>query len=239
MSRSKFPNQIDSFQELFDLPYNKLQDAQRLTELKMKDKLSNAEQNELMTLTSSLQEYIMTPETWNTFADAIVALETFFSNNVKGYITNQQQVWDSYIKQFKVVGKWAVGVNYKFQNIVTDANGDMQICMKDHTSTAATDPLTNQTLWFHSSFKGDKGDIGLNVAYKGEWDDTKAYAMADAVSFGKTGSNAGLVYFAKRANTNKPPSANGDDWQLYAQLYVGTSEHPGQAPGLHFIEVTG
>ena len=238
MSRSSFPDGIDTFTELFDLPFDKVMSAQRLTELKMKASLTNDEQNELLDLTSSLQEYMITPETMNKFTDALSAVETFFVNNVQGFIENKQVIWDSYIKQFKFVGKWTTGKAYKFQNMVTDNNGDLQICQKDHTSTSANDPIKNQTLWIKSSSKGDTGDTGLNATFKGDWVSTASYVLGDAVFFGREGSNHPLTFIAMKSNSNKSPASNPDTWELYNQLYVGTTEHPGASVGLHYIEVT-
>lgn len=237
MSRSVFPEGVDSFQELFDLPYNKIEEANRLTALKMKSSLTNDEQNEVLILTASLQPYLITPETWNKFADTLVAVEQFFNQNVQGFIENKQVIWDSYIKQFKLVGKWVVGRAYKFQNLVSDENGDLHICTTDHVSTASNSPLLDQTLWAKLSAKGDKGDIGLNAFYKGDWNVSSDYAMGDAVCFGRDGYKPGVTYIALRANTGKSPSNSPDDWQIYSQLYVGTEEPLGSGVGLHFIKV--
>ena len=237
MTRSVFPEEVDSFQELFDLPYNKYQEATRLTELKMKASLTNDEQNEVLNLTSSLQAYMITPETWNKFADTLVAVEQFFNENVQGFIEDKQVLWDSYIRQFKLVGKWVSGKAYKFQNLVSDANGDLHICKSDHTSTLSNDPILNQNLWSKLSSKGDKGDIGLNAIYKGDWSESTTYALGDAVCFGRDGSKAGVTYIALKSNVGKSPSSSPDDWQVYTQLYVGVSAPLGAGVGLHFIKV--
>lgn len=239
MSRSSFPESIDTFIELFDLPFDKVSQAERLTELKMKASLTNDEQNELLNLTSVLQEYMITPETMNKFTDAVTAVETFFVNNVQGFIENKQTIWNAYIKQFKYVGKWVTGKAYKFQNMVTDSNGDLHICQQDHTSSSGNDPLKNQTIWAKASSKGDTGDIGLNATFKGDWKTDTSYVLGDAVFFGREGSNHPLTFVAMKANTGKSPATNSDTWQLYNQLYVGTSEHPGASVGLHYIEVVG
>ena len=60
-NRSKFPNGVDDFVELFDLPYDKMQMATRLTELKMKQSLDTDEQAEMSILTRNLENYIITP----------------------------------------------------------------------------------------------------------------------------------------------------------------------------------
>lgn len=238
MSRSVFPENVDQFEELFDLPYDKYQAANRMAELKMKSSLTNDEQNELLNIIATLKAYMITPETWNKFADTLVAIETFFNANVKGYLTDKQKVWDSYIKQFKFVGKWVSGKSFKFQNMVSDVNGDLHICTADHTSTVSNNPLLNQVLWQKLSEKGDKGDTGLNATYKGDWNNTKSYVLGDAVCFGRDGIKGGITYISLTSNVGKSPATSPTDWQIYTQLYVGTDEPPlGAGIGMHFIKV--
>ena len=236
MSRSNFPEKVDEFRELFDLPYEKIRDANRLTELKGKVSLTNDEQIEVKNLVNNLKEYMITPETFNKFQDALQAVQQFFYDNVQGFIEERQLIWDSYIKDFKFVGKWKTGTTYKFQNMVTDSKGNLYICKETHVSNGANEPTLSVAFWQQASSKGDKGDIGLNAIYKGDWKTTTAYAIGDAVCFGRVGHLAGLTYIALRANTGKSPDVSPDDWTLYQQLYVGTTRPTGAAQGLHFIK---
>lgn len=238
MSRSKFPDGVDEFIELYDLSYDKMKSAQRLTVLKMQAKLTNDEQNELATLTAELEEYMITPETFNKFQDALVAVEQFFYSNVQGFIEDKQKIWDSYIKQFVFVGNWAVGKSYKFQNMVIGKNGDLYLCSKDHVSNAANEPSLSTTLWTKVSSKGDTGAIGLNAFYKGDWKVGTTYKQGDAVSHGREGWMKPLVYISKTdGNVGKEPETNGTDWMLYSELYVGKTLPKGAGAGLHFIKL--
>lgn len=236
MSRSKFPEGVDSFVELFDLPYDKMKSAERLTLLKMQASLSNDEQNELSALTSELEDYIITPEHWNKFGDSLVAVQTFFNDNVKGFIENKQKLWDTYIKNFKYIGKWTGSKQYKFQNMVIGEDGDLFLCKKDHTSNSGNG-VTNSEFWQRVSSKGDKGDIGLNASYKGDWSDVKEYDIGDAVSYKREGWKTPLVYISNMKSNigNKPELGKG--WFLYSQLYVGNTVPAGASAGLHFIKV--
>lgn len=234
-SRSSFPDEVDVFLELFDLPQNKLADAQRLTKLKSQAVLNNDEQNELAGLTAGLKEFMITPETWNKFQDALVAVQEFFYENVQGFIEDKQVIWDSYIRQFHYVGTWNANTDYRFQNMVTDSKGDLFICKRDHRSNTTNSP-TNSTNWQRASAKGDTGAIGLNAFYKGDWKNTTAYAQGDAVAFGRIDWHSPITYIAKRANTGKSPDVSPDDWFVYQQLYVGKSLPSGAGVGIHFIQ---
>ena len=95
MSRSTFPQKIDSFTELFDLPADKVAAALELQKLKQKTTLNNDEQNKISALSAQLQDYMITPETMNKLQDAIVEIETFFDGNVRQYIPSKQKEWDT------------------------------------------------------------------------------------------------------------------------------------------------
>lgn len=239
MSRSAFPEGVDTFQELFDLPFNKVQDATRLTELKSKESLTNDEQNELARLSLELKEYLVTPETWNKFADALNAVEVFFNENVNEYIENKQKIWDAYIHNFQVKGVWKAGTKYGFQNMVTNEKGDLYICLQEHVASTANKPPVNgsNAVWQITSKKGDKGDPSLPLSYKGDWDATTAYVVGDSVTVGRVDDNTPLLYYALKDNTGKDPKTDAENWVLYTNLYVGAELPSGAGIGLHFIQL--
>ncbi|HFI0463210.1 TPA: hypothetical protein ACGO1T_000554 [Streptococcus suis] len=234
---SAFPEGLDQFNEVFDLPHGMYDKAARLTELKNKASLNSGEQDELIQLTSELHMYLITPQAWNKFGSALYSVQKFFNSNVRGFIEDKQKIWDSYIKQFLFVGRWVSGKSYKFQNMVTDANGDLYLCKKDHVSVVSQPPTTNTTYWVKLSSKGEKGDVGLNATFRGEWNTSTQYALGDAVVVGGNSINGGLVYIAKRQNTGRNPGTSLDDWVLYNNLYVGPTPPANAGTGVHFIEV--
>lgn len=238
MSRSNFPNGVDTFKELYDLPADKVSKAEKLTQLKMKAKedLSHTEQEQIKVLTNELQDYLITPETWNKFGDALVAMQKFFNTEVTGYIDKKKSAWRDHADHFSVVGRWVAGKHYAAQNIVTHPEtGDFYICLQGHTSSQANRPNgSGNTYWIQGS-KSIKGDIGLNAIFKGQWNSSKRYVTGDAVSYGTEGQE--LIYIAMSDSTNSNPSTTRGVWQLYDKLYVGRSA-PRTAPaGLHFIEI--
>lgn len=238
MSRSIFPGGVDQFQELFDLPYNKMQDANRLTELKMQASLTNDEQNEVIRLSAELKDYIITPESLNKFQDALTAVEQFFYDEVDGYIEGKQELWAGFVDNFKHIGTWEEGAEYKFQNmVISPTDGNLYLCKRDHTSTTTNKPLKgSQIFWIMISSKGDKGDPGLSGVLKGEWNSTTNYVMGDAVMYRKLDSDPTITYIALKANVGKDPSTSPLDWMLLDKLSSGTTLPSTQANGAHFIQ---
>jgi hypothetical protein len=231
MSRSTFPDKVDTFTDLFDLPADLYTDATRFAELKSKANPSTVEQNEIKSLTDKLKDYMVTPESFNRLQDCINSLETFFQTNVRGYIADQQKIWAGYVTNFKYVGVWASSARYVFQNQVK-YNGDLYLCLKDHAASTNNPPNKDTTDWVQISTKGDKGDIGLNAFYKGDWVNSTAYAIGDAVSFNN------VVYIAKVASTGKTPTDTAS-WFPYQQILVVDGAVPtGLSANVHVIQYT-
>lgn len=236
MSRSAFPEGVDIFNELFDLPYDKFVAAERLTKLKTQPKLTNDEQNEVIVLTAELKDYLITPESFNHLTDAMTALQQFFNDNVQGWLEDKQATWDSYVRNFKLVGAWAVGKNYKFQNMVT-SGGNLYLAKSDHLSVAGNKPVIGSNgIWQQISNKGDKGDVGLTGILKGDWNISTSYKIGDAVSFGRELHYTPIIYIALKDNVGKTPNENPLDWLLYDKVYAGSKIPTGFGAGMHFIE---
>lgn len=234
--RSVFPGGVDSFEEKFDLKPSQVAQAKRLQELRSKEVLTNVEQEEINSINASLKSATLTPNDMNTFGDAIVNLEQFFNDEVTGYIEGKQAIWNSYINDFKYVGKWVSGKQYKYQNMVIGTNGDLYLARKTHTSTASA-TTSNTEFWVKISSKGEKGDAGIAANFRGNWSSSTAYAINDAVYYRSNSIYGGLLYVAVRANTGKTPSSSPDDWALLNNLFVSETPVTNAIPGTNFIEL--
>ena len=96
-NRSVFPNSIDTFIEFHDLSVSDLPLVQRYQELKLKTSRTEAEEQELNNLMTTLRDKIITAEDWNKFCDCIVNMEVFIRDNIVGFINTKQQEMQSYV----------------------------------------------------------------------------------------------------------------------------------------------
>lgn len=230
LTRSTFPNAIDSFEELYDLPPNLVMAAKKYQELKIKPTLNASEQSELNSLSITLGNYIITPETWNKFADSIVNVETFFKQEVDGYIAMKQLEWDTYIKGFKSAGAYSATVTYTFSNMVT-YSGSLYFCLAKTTKGVAPSVTVDTAIWQKISSKGEKGDVGLNIHLKGAYSGTATYAIGDAVTF------EGRLYYCINATTAGISPTSSANWFLYEGMFVGSAQPTGAQKGTTWIEV--
>ena len=245
MSRSTFPQKVDSFTTLFDLPANQVTAALELQTLKQKTTLNNDEQNRIQVLSAQLQDYMITPEFMNKLSDCIVSLETFFDNNVRQYILSKQKEWDTYVNDFTYVGAWSASKKYYRQNLFS-YDTHLWICLSDVVADSNNNPYKDTTHYAQLSWKGDKGDIGLNAIYKGEWNGSTAYKAGDAVSVRVDVSWApvDMVFIAKKDGTGQKPTVGtaNDYWFPYHTNVVGTYDFIATNtpihPDIHYIQVT-
>lgn len=237
-SRSNFPDSMDSFTEVYDLTQDKIARARKLQELKSKAVLSTSEQQEVLSIQAELRENIFTAEDWNRMGDALYAMQKHYNSEVHGYLDKKQKEWNTYVQDFNVKGDWRAGVQYKAQNLVTMPDGGMYIAKVTHTSSTANQPTedTSNATWGFIGARGKKGDTGVVANYQGNWVSSRNYNLGDGVTHVHQGVNGGLVYVAKRANTNKPPMTSPDDWQLITQVWTARTEPLGAQAGTHWIK---
>ena len=219
-NRSTFPNSIDQFKELFDLPPSQLANAQRYQKLKTKTTpLTPNEQAELNNLTQILQDYLITPEKWNFFQDCLYNMENFllnetviFTDNLKNetraYIDQKKAEFQATIDKFTDKGEYNPTTTYYKNNFVT-YRGQTYICTVDDTINI---PPTNTSNWRLVAAKGERGEQGLpglNLVYMGTYDPNKHYTVGNAVEYG------GSVYYATQNNIGETPQSNGTSWTIF------------------------
>lgn len=221
---SDFPDKIDEFETLFDLPASLANSAKRYQELKMMATLDAVEQEELNRLTLDLGGYIITPQTWNKFSDGVVNTQRFFKEKVDGYIDTKQDEWAGYVKAFRWVGNYNASTTYVFQNQVT-YGGDLYLCLK---KSKGVTPKTGAN-WQKISSKGDKGDVGLNTHLKGDYSSSASYVIGDAVRYN------GSIYYCIKSGKGVPPT-NSSNWHLYDKMFVGPKPPGNKQVGMVWIQ---
>ena len=89
--RSVFPEGgYDQILELFSLPPSQRNNMKRYQELKLKENLTPNEQDELNSLTITLQHYIISEERMNLFGDILINMQKFFKDDVEPYVDNMK-----------------------------------------------------------------------------------------------------------------------------------------------------
>lgn len=142
-NRSSFPNQIDTFIELFDLPDSERDNADRLRELMIKKNRTDAEDAELNRLRIRLNKWFLSPETWNFFCDCLKNMEEFLKSE-----------WQEY---FMYYDSFDINKTYKIFNTVKYGTGTY-ILYNTEGYHAGVLPI-DTTCWRLQAMVGANADI--------------------------------------------------------------------------------
>lgn len=190
MSQSTFPTTVDVFEEMLDPTASDIEIIKRWQELQRKVSKTQDEISEYQNLTDSLSKKIFTAKQYNHLADSIVATQQFFKNNTVGHIETlkiqTEQIMKTYTDNFVHKGLYTPMTQYEVGNTVTH-NGSAYQCVQRCIGVV---PAIPSTYWSLMSAKGDKGDRGLKgddgvgLVYKGNYDSLTSYTEAHLVSYG-------------------------------------------------------
>lgn len=146
-NRSTFPQAIDTFTEHRELTPQEVSLANRWKTLRAKEDKNATEIAEFNSLTEQLSDAIFSSEDINKIQDCMVALETFFKNDVDTYL-------DNYMENFNYKGEWERIVSYKQFNTVT-LNGSSYIALTDNLDREPG-TIAGEGYWGLLAAKGDK-----------------------------------------------------------------------------------
>ena len=156
---------------------------------------------------------------FNILRDALIALERFYLSDVQTYIDSTKQYLQvainsakqslqDEIDEFTALGEYSPTVQYLKHNIVTK-DGDGYICMAVCTGkTPGTTAGANY--WQKIVSKGDKGDSGTGLSFRGTYSSTASYTLDDCVTDGTS------IWAAVKASTGQA-LAEGEYWTRVMQ----------------------
>lgn len=163
---------------------------------------------------SQLQGKAWIGDSINTLVNGIITLESLYNDNVIKFLSDLSETLQSLVDNYRNVGTWIVGNEYKELNFVAYDN-EMYMALQD---VPANTPMTDTNYWLYVGLRGEQGVAGVNVRQQYDYSSDKAYNINDLVVY------QGQIYVALKSNTNVLPT-NSDTWLLYervvkANIYV-------------------
>ena len=163
---------------------------------------------------SQLQGKAWIGDSINTLVNGIITLESLYNDNVIKFLSDLSETLQSLVDNYRNVGTWIVGNEYKELNFVAYDN-EMYMALQD---VPANTPITDTNYWLYVGLCGEQGVAGVNVRQQYNYSSGKAYNINDLVVY------QGQIYVALKSNTNVLPT-NSDTWLLYervvkANIYV-------------------
>lgn len=147
------------------------------------------------------QSKALTPGRIKAYTDAIIDLETKTIQEGTETLDEMLNIFQFNIDNFEFNDSWVLGQEYKAGNFVFDQFGNLYMSLKDGVYE-----LDDETAWLYLGLKGNPGNLGFGLEYKGTWDYTTAYSPKDMVVY-----QNGL-YVSKTNNSNITPGSSPSDW---------------------------
>lgn len=155
----------------------------------------------------------------NTLVHGIVTLESLYDDNVIKFLTNLSETLQGLVDNYRNIGTWIVGNEYKELNFVA-YNNEMYMALQD---VPVNTPITDTNYWLYIGLRGDQGVSGVNVCQQYDYLSGKTYNINDLVVY------QGQIYVALKSNTNILPTTE-DTWLLYERVIKATIHVSNVAP---------
>lgn len=212
LDRTKFPNQTDAF-VLFKDPDENTNAA--LTEYQLL--ISNkqfAMAAAFLLENPDLEPYIVSADRLNHILHAVMAMEQYYMSDVQSQI---MEIVDW-------MGEWEADTTYDKFDVVTYVVGTS---INAYMGIAEEIPVgvepTNKDYWIQLTLKGAKGDPGISLSGRGNWDPTVVYAVDNWVA------HNGTIWASNNENINSEPHDQSEDWYAIIrdqQHYVISDDIP-------------
>lgn len=153
-----------------------------------------------------LYNKIFNAHKFNSFRDAILALERFYKTDIKPYIITKQTEWTNTMNNFSYIAYYNPVTQYQKNNIISYNSGEgemLYICInKPPTGTSPA----NLAFWRQFTIRGKQGISGGSFAFKFDWKTDVQYYEKDSVA------HNGTIWGALEENINSEPEYGNSNW---------------------------
>lgn len=207
LTETKFPNAVDDLSRMSDLTSSDLTLVNQYYTYYNAGNLTAAAQ--LLADNPTLVSKLFNAAKFNILRDALIALERFYLSDVQTYINSTRQSLQGEIDKFTALGTYSATTQYVKHNIVT-SNGNGYVCTAD-CKGKAPGTTAGADYWQLIVNKGDKGDSGTGLSFRGQYSATTAYTLNDCVTDGTS------IWAALKASTGQA-LAEGEYWTRVMQI---------------------
>lgn len=173
---SNFPDQIDSWLRRQDPNSSDMVLIKQFKAYLDVNDVTSAQN--LINSNPSLLVKIFNADALNNIQDGLMALETFFKNDVDGYIQTKQTEFQAYVNNFTDKGVYNSTTTYVTRNFV-HYNNEVYIALKSNLNIT---PVDDGVSWTKLSIKGDTG-YGVGLTPKDSYSGSTQYHVNDLVQY--------------------------------------------------------
>ena len=160
LTETLFPEALDIITRMSDITYADMSLITQYNTYIATGNFNAAQQ--LLVDNAGLQTKIFNAVKFNKLADAIMAVQRFFKDDVEAHIESVGDNLAAQIANFGNVGEYSESQQYHRFEIV-QADGSRYMCVADCQGI----PVTNGAYWVKIAAKGEKGAAGHGISYCG------------------------------------------------------------------------
>lgn len=196
---NKFPVEIDDFEKFIDPDISAISLINQYYSFYNAGNIQSATQ--ILNDNKQLKRMILNAESLNKIRDAIISIERLYMSDLQKYLIN--------LSTYR--GEYSSGIKYnKYDVVVYENEGYKESFMCARVDTPIGTVPTNNSFWTPLVIRGQRGNSGLNLVFKGAYNSGLDYVENDCVQYN------GSLYGALKPSRGTPPTPNGDNeyWAL-------------------------
>ena len=214
LPETQFPDKVDDLSRMSDLSTSDLTLVNQYYTYYNAGNLAAAAQ--LLIDNPTLMNKIFNAAKFNILRDALIALQRYYKSDVQTYIDSTRESLQDEIDTFVPMGTYSSSTSYVKNNIVT-YSGNGYIC-KQSCKGKTPGTTAGADYWQLIASKGDKGDSGTGLTFRGTYSSTASYTKDDAVTDGHA------IWAALQASTGQA-LAEGAYWTKAIDIDVSFTAH--------------
>lgn len=214
LTETQFPDKVDDLSRMSDLTVSDVALVNQYYTYYNAGNLAAAAQ--LLIDNPTLMNKIFNAAKFNILRDALIALQRYYKSDVQTYIDSTRESLQDEIDTFVPMGTYNSSTSYVKNNIVT-YSGNGYIC-KQSCKGKTPGTTAGADYWQLIVSKGDKGDSGTGLTFRGTYSSTASYTKDDAVTDGHA------IWAALQASTGQA-LAEGAYWTKAIDIDVSFTAH--------------
>lgn len=214
LTETQFPDKVDDLSRMSDLTVSDVALVNQYYTYYNAGNLAAAAQ--LLIDNPTLMNKIFNAAKFNILRDALIALQRYYKSDVQTYIDSTRESLQGEINTFVPMGTYSSSTSYVKNNIVT-YSGNGYIC-KQSCKGKTPGTTAGADYWQLIASKGDKGDSGTGLTFRGTYSSTTAYTKDDSVTDGHA------IWAALKASTGQT-LVEGEYWTKAIDIDVAFDEH--------------
>lgn len=212
LTNTVFPNSVDTFITALNITAEDAPKVKAYMEAMQNGNISLA--SSIFASIDNASRKVLSAERLNQFSDSLTAMERFYRNDIKPYITEKQSEWQGIINEFTYKGDFSPTTQYAVNNYVSYSTTDGNfLYIAERVPPVGTLP-TDTRYWRTFTVKGSRGAAGVGVSFIGEWSVYVQYNINNCVEYD------GSLWIALQANQGSIPSKTNTNWQYITDFGV-------------------